>query len=165
MIDRTNRQIIDDIIIRCAEKLEKQMFLLDNILAERETLSYIEDTLYYYVAGNILLLKPDGSDTSNNPVLQNENHKEYYEEERSVMTKYLMTIIQHEVQDLRQDAREECIQMLKTTTRTFSKEYLNVVHLIILFDKDELYSNLCKPLADYCISILYNEYEKEEKRE
>lgn len=165
MLERTNQQIIDDIFLRCSDRLDKQMYSLENILGERENLSLLEDSLYFYIAGNILLLKPDGSDVSNNPELVKEDNEEYYKEERTIILKYLITIIHFELGTKHDEALSKCIRVLETTTRTFSKEFLNILYLIVLFDKDELYKNLCKPLANYCASILYNEFAKEEEKQ
>ncbi|MFF2798117.1 hypothetical protein [Lysinibacillus xylanilyticus] len=162
MLTRSNQEIVDDIILRCSEKLDKQLYLLENILGERDTLSLLDDSLYFYVAGNVLMLKPDGSDISNNPVLITEENKEYYVTERNTILKYLLTIIHYEVADNHDEALNACIKMLETTTRTFSREFLNVLHLIVLFDKDELYKNICRPLANFCVQIIYTEYKSEE---
>lgn len=163
MLERTNREIIDDIFIRCSDKLDKQLYLFENILGERETLALIDDGLYFYVAGNVLLLRPDGADTSNNPELLVEENKDYYLEERKTILQYLLTLIHYEIGEEHDEAMQECIKMLETTTRTFSREFLNVLYLIILFDGDKLFRHLTKPLADYCANIMYNEFQKEEK--
>lgn len=165
MLDRTNRQIIDDIFIRCSERLDKQLYLFENILGERETLGLLEDSLYFYVAGNILLLNPDGSDTSNNPELVVEGNRDYYSEERMVILKYLVTLIHFEVGENHDEALEECVKLLESTTRTFNREFLNLLYLIVLFDMDDLYKNLCRPLANYCANILYNDYNLNEVKQ
>lgn len=161
MLGRTNQQIIDDIFLRCSEKLDKQLYTFENILGERETLSFLEDSLYFYVAGNILLLQPDGSDTSNNPELVVEKYGNAYEAERKIIVQYLTTLIHFEVANNHEDALSACIDMLETTVRTFNREFLNIIYLIVLFDKDDLYRHLCRPLANYCVNIIYNEYNKE----
>lgn len=163
MLKRTNQQIIDDIFLRCSERLDKTLYLLENILAERETLALLEDSLYYYVAGNLLQLNPDGSDTSNNPELVVDKMKDVYEQERTIILKYLITLIHFEIHDQHDEALADCIKLMETTSRTFSREFLNIIYLIILFDKDELYQHLCLPLANYSASILYNEYKIVEK--
>lgn len=165
MLGRTNQEIIDDIFLRCSEKLDKQMYQFENILGERDTLSLLEDSLYFYVAGNINLLQPDGSDTSNNPELLVEENQSIYEEERKIVVQYLTTLIHFEVSDNHKEALTSCIKMLETTTRTFNREFLNIIYLIVLFDKDDLYKHLCRPLANYCVNIIYNEYKKEEVKE
>lgn len=160
MLDRTNRQIIDDIFIRCSDRLDKQLYLLENILEERESLELVDDSLYFYIAGNVLLLKPDGSDTSNNPELLVESNEDDYKEERKIILKYLLTLIHFEVDYNHDEALTECIKVLETTARTFSREFLNILYLIVLFDKDPLYKNLCRPLAIFCSNIIYNEFKK-----
>lgn len=161
MLGRTNQEIIDDIFLRCSEKLDKQLYLFENILGERETLGLLEDSLYFYVAGNILMLQPDGSDTSNNPELVVEKYGNAYEAERKIVVQYLTTLIHFEVANNHEDALDTCIAMLETTVRTFNREFLNIIYLIVLFDKDDLYKHLCRPLAIYCVNIIHNEYNKE----
>lgn len=163
MTDRSNQKIIDDIFLRCSDRIDKQMYLFENILGEKETLSLLDDSLYFYVAGNILMLNPDGSDTSNNPELVIDKNKEKYEEERRVILKYLLTLIHFELGENHKEAYDDCVNLLETTTRTFSREFLNVLYLIILFDGDDLYKNLCRPLANFCVNILFNEFNKEKE--
>lgn len=156
----TNQEIIDSIILKCSERVDKPLFLFEHILNERESLEFVEDMLYYQVAGLVLMLNPDGTDTSSDPTLKKEKYLEQYDIERKVILKYLLTLIHFEVKGKRDEARDNCIDVLKSTVLTFNKEFLNVLHLIILFDYIQPYTNLCKPLATFCADILYNEFNK-----
>lgn len=158
-------EIIDDIFTRCSDRLDKQLYFFENILGERETLSLVEDSLYFYVAGNILLLKPDGSDTSNSPELLVESNEETYKRERKIILQYLITLIHFEAKEKHDEAFKACVKVLENTTRTFSREFLNILYLIVLFDGDELYGNLCGPLANYCANIIYNEFKRRGEKE
>ena len=156
----TNQEIIDSIILKCSERVDKPLFLFENVINERESLEFIEDALYYQVAGLVLMLNPDGSDNSSDPTLEIDKYIDDYDRERKIVLKYLLSLIHFEVKDKKESAREECIKVLRSTVLTFSKEFLNVLHLIILFDYVEPYTNLCKPLAIFCADIMYNEFEK-----
>lgn len=165
MLTRTNQQIIDDVFIRCRHRLDRDLYNFQNVLEERDNLSLVEDSLYFYIAGNILLLQPDGKDTTNSPELVVEKYEEYYQQERKIILQYLLTLIHFEVNHEHDNALKECIKVLETTSRTFNREFLNVLYLIVLFDHDDLYKNLCRPLANYCVSILYNEFQKRGEEE
>lgn len=156
----TNEEIIDKITLMCSEKIGKQLFLLEQILNERDSLEFVEETLYERVAGLVLMLNPTGDDTSTDPTLIREENIDSYESERRILLRYFLTLIHHEVKGRKNEAYNECLQMLKTTGRTFSKNFLSVVNLIILFDSVEPYTYLCKPLATFCADIMHNEFNK-----
>lgn len=164
LANRTNKQIIDDIFLRCSEKLDKQLYLFDNLIDERENLEAAEESLYLYVAGSILQLDPDDSDTSNNPSLERDENKLLYEDERRVLLRYLTTIIHFEVTRRHPEALDACIDLLKNSSRTFNQDFLNIVYLIVLFDGDTIYKYLRRPLATFCATIIDNEYQKEKQQ-
>jgi hypothetical protein len=160
---RTNKQIIDDIFLRCSEKLDKQLYLIDNLLDERENLAAAEESLYLYVSGSVLQLNPDNTDTSNNPSLEREENKDIYEGERRILLRYLNTLIHFEITANHEEALGACVEMLKNSTRTFNQDFLNIVYLIVLFDGDTIYKYLRRPLATFCATVVDNEYGRESK--
>ena len=160
MLNRTNQQIIDDIIIYLSERLDKQLYNFSNILSERENLELLDTNVYFYVAGNILLLKDDGVDTSNNPKIEGVDYRESYHDERTIILRCMVAHLTHELSNKKTTSIKSLIELLETTHRTFNKEFTNILYLFVLFCEDELYQNLCSVLAKFISQIVYNDYTK-----
>lgn len=153
-----NVDIIDTIIDSMSEQLGVNLYLVSAAVAEAENLEFTDADNYERIAGLTLQLNAiREEDTSSSPTLVREQSKERYLKERQVILRYLLTIINEEVRDKREEARTAAKELALTSIKTFNNEFLNVLTLLLLFDGESKYKYLCKPLADFMAKILYNE--------
>lgn len=151
----TNREIIDSVIVNCSTILGVSAFSLETVLLERENIGFCDKYLYDTSAGLLLQLGINSSDDS---TYSGGNISEAYLDERKIILQYALSIKEEEVVSNRKKSLDSVIKMLKTTKNTFNREFLNLLHLLILFDYDEMYSNLCSPIAEHIIKSLYEEF-------
>ena len=156
-----NANIVTDILTIMSEQLEVSLFLVDNVLEERENVQFLDTSKYREVAGLVLKLDMnDDSDASTDATLEHAKNRETYLEERKVILRYLLTHIAAELQGNRVEARDAFIEVMKSTVKTFNPEFVNVLLLLLLFDGEHEYRYVCRTVADYAINILYREEEK-----
>lgn len=161
MTKLSNADIIDKVSVLCSNALSVPLFTLETALSEREAIDLCGQYVYDHSAGLLLQLDVNGIDKSN---YSGGGDSEQYLEERRTILQYLLTIIEEDVKEKHDEASKNCIDMLRKTKDTFNREFLNLLYLIILFDYDELYSNLCKPIATYIVKVLHEEFKESNQK-
>lgn len=153
---RTNKDIVDSILVHCGQALGVPVFSLDSILYERENMGLCDKYLYDTSSGLVLQLRLDPDDKSNFSAGEMNNPK--FLDERKIIVKYALSVVEFELSDKVDSSRDELIKLLEGPNSITNQEFLNVLYLMILFDYDSLYKHLVVPLAHYAIQTLYAEF-------